>query len=272
MHLQVRLDLSWRHPRLELLERGAGAAQARGEAVDRPVTLSPWSISRSPIVRARAGVALQEGVGERPDGALGGIGDHRLEVSGSHLPRLSRPDAPGAPARCERRTGLAPIRSTRSTRRRRLEPETESLCLGRSARGISRALGASNSWTSPPAAADRTAQLRRRPWRGQSGPRSDPEGAAPARRRRRRAGARASARPRRRAGSVGTRSATSPGSTARRASWSGAPRPSPGSKTSQRGGAALALGAGAQPRPGRVDLRLVGAGDQVERADLLGHG
>ncbi len=51
----------------------------------------------------------------------------------------------------------------------------------------------------------------------------------------------------------------------------GHPAPLAGLEDLERGGAALAFGTRSQATPRRVDLRPVGAGDQVERLHLLGH-
>ena len=92
VHLQRRLDLLRRDALLELGGGRAGAAQARGEAVDQPGDV--LALADQPLADPQrgGGVAFEQRVGERPDGGLGGVGDHRFEVGGADLAPVARPE------------------------------------------------------------------------------------------------------------------------------------------------------------------------------------
>ncbi len=96
------------HALLELGGRGAGLAQARGEAVDQAgdvLALGDQPLGQRGRLRR---VAFEQRVGERPDRRLGGVGDHRFEVGGARPRPPPPPRAPGAPARCAGAPGWRP--------------------------------------------------------------------------------------------------------------------------------------------------------------------
>ena len=149
---EPRLDLLGRDPLLQLAAGGAGVAQARGEAVDQAgdvLALGDQPLGDPQRRRRRRARAGRRRATRRPPRRC-----RRPSRRGRRRSPLRPrpPRARGAPARCCRRTGLAPIRSTRTRAAAGSRRKPSRLASATRTRGISRAFGASNSWISPFAA------------------------------------------------------------------------------------------------------------------------
>ena len=263
-------DLAGRTTLLELARGAEGLPQPGRERIDDPRHRLPLGDQLLGGGQHLGLFALDDRVGPRPDRLLRGVGDHRVELAGANAPALTGPESEALELGAQAHGARAePVPSSRAASGARSKPSSftsPTRCFGIS----SPPSGESKSRRSPPApstaflsAAGRLSAGDRRD-RGLG--RKVGEGLhdllgvllSPKRQRRRRAG------------SGGSRFGRSP--PARTAEPRRPPHPVPPRHRTARArpGPPFALRPLAQAHHITVNLRLVGAGDQVRGLDL-GH-